>query len=218
MTAPPHPPATPRLPAGRGGRHSGGVTEEQVLLLDESGSAIGVAAKATVHHTDTPLHLAFSCYAFDRAGRFLLTRRALGKRTWPGVWTNSCCGHPAPDEPIAEAIGRRLTDELGLPGPHAPELLLPRFRYRTVMDDGVVENEMCPVYRVVVDGDPVLNPAEVEDTRWVPWQAFAESVLAGTRDVSPWCVLQVRELSALGPDPLTWSAGAAADLPPAAVR
>jgi isopentenyl-diphosphate delta-isomerase len=186
---------------------------EQVLLLDESGNGIGTAAKAEVHHADTPLHLAFSSYVFDHDGRFLITQRAAHKKTWPSVWTNSCCGHPAPDEPIADGVSRRLTDELGLAGPHKIDLILPRFRYRAVMGNGVVENEMCPVFRVVVAADPVPNPDEVDATEWVPWAEFAESVLAGTRAVSPWCALQVQELARLGHDPSAWPVGDPTALP-----
>jgi isopentenyl-diphosphate Delta-isomerase len=52
--------------------------EELVLLLDEDGRAAGTAAKASVHHAETPLHLGFSCYLFNADDRVLVTRRALG--------------------------------------------------------------------------------------------------------------------------------------------
>ncbi|WP_184922469.1 isopentenyl-diphosphate Delta-isomerase [Saccharothrix ecbatanensis] len=188
---------------------------EQVVLLDESGVGIGVADKASVHHSSTPLHLAFSSYVFDSEGRLLLTRRALHKKTWPGVWTNTCCGHPAPDEPMDTAVARRLFDELGLKDVTL-DLVLPAFRYRAVMENGVTENEMCPVFRGLVTGDPTLNPDEVDSFEWAPWAEFAPAVLAGARPISPWCALQVAELWELGPDPSAWPVAQPSTLPAAA--
>jgi isopentenyl-diphosphate delta-isomerase len=187
-------------------------TGEQVVLLDEAGRSIGVAAKASVHHTDTPLHLAFSCYVFDGSGALLVTQRASDKPTWPGVWTNSFCGHPAPGENIAEAVRRRAEQELGIVIDDV-RLALPTFRYRAVMPDGVVENEMCPVFVATTANDVRPDPAEVEAYVWVDWPEFRRSVLDGSRDVSPWCVEQVQAL----PDDPVGAAGQGDEaLPPAA--
>lgn len=188
---------------------------EQVVLLDEQGRGIGTADKATVHHRDTPLHLAFSCYVFSPAGALLVTRRARAKRTWPGVVTNSCCGHPAPGEPFTSAVTRRLGDELGL-AVSSVDLVLPRFRYRAEMGNGVVENELCPVFRAACGDEPSPAPAEVDEFGWVSWPLFVSMVVGGELAVSPWCRMQVDELAALGDDPLAWPVASAADLPPAA--
>jgi isopentenyl-diphosphate Delta-isomerase len=188
---------------------------EQVVLLDEQGRSIGVTDKATVHHHDTPLHLAFSCYVFNPRGELLVTRRARGKKTWPGVVTNSCCGHPGPAEPFTAAVVRRLADELALPEPEV-DLLLPRFRYRAVMPNGIVENELCPVFRAVTEALPVASPLEVDEFGWMSWPLFVSLVTGGELAVSPWCREQVAELVRLGPDPLTWPVAATAELPAAA--
>lgn len=188
---------------------------EQVVLLDESGRSLGTANKATVHHDSTPLHLAFSCYVFNRRDEVLLTRRALTKKTWPGVWTNSCCGHPAPGEPLTSAVRRRLHDELQLPVERV-DLILPAFRYRAVMANGVTENEMCPVFRAITDADPLPEPTEVDSTRWVDWRRFTEQVAVGANDVSPWCQQQLDQLMVLGPDPGAWPTGRETELPAAA--
>jgi isopentenyl-diphosphate delta-isomerase len=58
--------------------------QELFVLLDERHQPIGTARKREVHTDRTPLHLAFSRYLFDSAGRVLMTRRALGKRDLAG--------------------------------------------------------------------------------------------------------------------------------------
>jgi isopentenyl-diphosphate delta-isomerase len=199
--------------------HTGGVVihddPELVVLLDPDGAAVGTAAKGEVHHAATPLHLAFSCYLVDGDDRLVMTRRAATKRTFPGVWTNSFCGHPAPGEALDEAVRRRGRQELGVDvGP--PRLVLPRFRYRAEQD-GVVEREMCPVFTARVTGAPTPDPAEVDDVRPVAWQDLVVAVREGTwAGLSPWCVEQVTELAALGGSPGEWPAADPAALPPAA--
>ncbi|WP_217899983.1 isopentenyl-diphosphate Delta-isomerase [Rhodococcoides kyotonense] len=190
------------------------VTEE-VVLVDSEGRAVGTHPKATVHTTRTPLHLAFSCYVFNGDGEVLVTERARDKNTWPGVTTNSCCGHPGPGEDLGEAVIRRLAQELGI-DVDGIFLLLPDFRYRAVMDNGVVENELCPVFGVLYDGPaPRPNPDEVHRAQWIPWTEFSRFVADGGA-VSPWCADQIPLLQALGADPGLWPVGDASKLPEAA--
>jgi isopentenyl-diphosphate delta-isomerase len=188
---------------------------EAVILCNSDGSAAGTAPKATVHHRDTPLHLAFSCYVLDPAGRVLVTRRAYDKRTFPGLRTNSCCGHPAPGEGMRDAVLRRLRHELGIV-PSELDLILPEFRYRATAADGTVENELCPVYRARATNHRVtVHPQEIHEAWWVPWAEFATQV-DRTDPLSPWGTQQVKQLTALGPDPFGWATAGPALLPAAA--
>ena len=173
---------------------------EHVVLLDAAHRPIGTMPKSAVHTTDTPLHLAFSIYAFGPDGRFLITRRALDKRTWGGVWTNTCCGHPGPDENVADAARRRLRQELGLVAERL-DLVLAEFSYRATASDGLVENEVCPVFVARVSADPVPDDSEVAEWRWVRWADFAAVAQSAPWAVSPWSVEQVQALTAAG-----WSA------------
>lgn len=171
------------------------IQANEVVLLDEQARPCGTAPRVGVHDHDTPLHLAFSLHLVDPDGRTLLTRRALTKATWPGVWTNSCCGHPRPDETPAEAARRRVTEELGLEV-GAPQVVLPDFRYRAVDASGVVEHEVCPVHVVAVPHEPALrpDPDEVAETAWLPWQDLHEAVSRAPMAFSPWLVLQAAQL------------------------
>jgi isopentenyl-diphosphate delta-isomerase len=170
---------------------------ERVVLLDDEGTPVGSAPKSTVHTLDTPLHLAFSCHVSDERGRLLVTRRALGKQTWPGVWTNSFCGHPSPDESPDAAVVRRARKELGIELADLT-VVLPEFRYRAVDVSGIVEHEVCPVYRARIASDLVPNPDEVMDWAWVDERRFTQIVAETPFAFSPWLVLQLPELAKLG--------------------
>lgn len=166
---------------------------EYVVLLDDFGNEIGTAPKASVHGTETQLHLAFSCHVINSDGQILVTRRALHKKTWPGVWTNSFCGHPAPAEPVLAAVHRRAEFEVGL-RVRDLELALPLFRYRAVDASGIVEHEICPVYVARTDDEPQPNPDEVAEYRWVDPLDLAASLSATPWAFSPWLVLQAQQL------------------------
>jgi isopentenyl-diphosphate delta-isomerase len=170
-----------------------GVEAEEVVLLDAYHRPSGTMLKSEVHGVDTPLHLAFSVYVFDTEGRFLVTRRALTKLTWAGVWTNSCCGHPVPGEDLKDAARRRLRQELGLEV-QSINLAVANFSYRAVSPEGLVENEVCPVFTASVDRDPVPDPREVEQWEWVQWEAFTQATAQAPWAFSPWAVQQTMTL------------------------
>ena len=159
--------------------------DEQVVLLSDTGIPVGTYTKARVHTASTPLHLAFSCHVMNDEGLVLVTRRALSKATWPGVWTNSFCGHPAPGETPLEAVGRRAFQELGFEVEGVTSIL-PDFRYRAVDASGVVENEICPVFTARAVGDPNPSPDEVAEWAWITPAALRASVEAAPFAWSPW--------------------------------
>lgn len=175
--------------------------EELVVLLNAGGDPIGEQRKASVHSGETPLHLAFSLHLFDDRGRLLITRRALTKVAWPGVWTNSCCGHPMPGEDLHDAIRRRVRAELNLDVTDL-RCVLPNFAYRAKDASGIVENERCPVFfgAVVYAGsvdDVAPNPDEVMDRAWTDPVATIDAIAAAPFAFSPWCVEQISLLPQL---------------------
>ena len=163
--------------------------DDMIVLVDENDRPIGTAPKLAAHGAETRLHRAFSVFLFDSSGALLLQQRALTKKTWPGVWSNSCCGHVMLHETVENAARRRIRFELGLPRPKL-QVVLPGFRYRAEKD-GVVENEICPVLVGFIDAVPRPNPSEVDGIRWVPWHRFVSEVKQPDSGYSPWAVEEV---------------------------
>ena len=141
--------------------------------------------KDEVHTKDTPLHRGFSVFVFNGKGDVLLTKRASAKKTFPGVWTNTACGHPGPGESAADAAIRRLKEELGIEDVYITEAA--PYQYRFTDSNGIVENEICPILIGYSTQDPRPNSNEVEDWKWMKWEEFLKEINRKTEIYSPWC-------------------------------
>ena len=152
-------------------------TEEMVILVDRQDRQIGIAGKMQAHR-DAVLHRAFSVFLFDGRGRFLLQRRAEGKYHSGGLWTNTCCSHPGPDETLEEAVCNRLCEEMGIRCEASRAF---NFIYRAQVGEGMYEHERDHVFVGRYDGAVAPNEEEVMDWRWMD-AAEVEVELAANRE------------------------------------
>lgn len=159
---------------------------ESVILVDEQNNQIGTAPKDTVHTDHTPLHRAFSLFLFNAQNQLLVTKRATTKKTFPGLWTNSVCGHVAPGESTIDAVRRRANEELHVSIMDLEEVS--PYRYKFADKNGIVEHEICPIFSGITDQDPMINQDEVDEWKWVDWSTFLELIKTDAIGIySPWC-------------------------------
>lgn len=158
---------------------------EQVILVDEFDNQIGIADKETVHTSNTPLHRAFSLFVFNAKNELLLTQRALTKKTFPGLWSNSVCGHVSPGETAIEAAKRRLKQELGMSVSTVTEVS--PYRYSFTDHNGIMENEICPILLTYCYAYPRPNHQEIAAWKWMPWKSFLMEIKSNQNLYSPWC-------------------------------
>lgn len=133
-----------------------------VVLVDENDNEIGYLDKLEAHEKGM-LHRAFSVLIFNSAGDLLLQKRAAGKYHSAGLWTNSCCSHPMPNERMADAVQRRLKEEMGLT---CDTNFLYKFKYRAPLDNNLVEHEMDYVFTGTCDQTPVIDVHEVSEWKF----------------------------------------------------
>jgi isopentenyl-diphosphate delta-isomerase len=136
-----------------------------VVLVDSQDNEVGIMEKMEAHEKGL-LHRAFSIFLFNSKGEMLLQQRALSKYHSPGLWTNACCSHPAPNETTLEAGKRRLQEELGLSTVLVEAF---KFEYRATFDNSLTEHELDHVLVGYTDEFPQLNLDEAQDYRWVRW-------------------------------------------------
>ncbi|MEU4145783.1 isopentenyl-diphosphate Delta-isomerase [Streptomyces parvulus] len=164
----------PITPATATHSSSNGTADAILLeLVDENGVTIGTAEKLSAHQPPGRLHRAFSVFLFDERGRLLIQQRALGKYHSPGVWSNTCCGHPYPGEAPFAAAARRTYEELGV----SPSLLAEAGTVRYNHPDpasGLVEQEYNHLFVGLVQAEPRPDPEEVAGTAFVSSAELSE--------------------------------------------
>jgi isopentenyl-diphosphate delta-isomerase len=105
----------------------------------------------------------------------MLQRRAAGKYHSGGLWTNTCCSHPRPDENTADAARRRLEEEMGFTCPLTP---LFSTHYRAAVSNDLIEDEVVHVFGGRFDGAPDPDPAEVAEWCWKAPDEIARDISA----------------------------------------
>jgi isopentenyl-diphosphate delta-isomerase len=166
---------------------------ERVVLVDERDVEVGSAAKLEAHRTGV-LHRAFSVFVVNSAGELLLQRRAPTKYHTGGLWSNTCCGHPRPGEPITAAARRRLAEEMGF---QCALRRLYGFVYHAELGGGLREHEYDHVFVGRHDADPAPDPCEVSEWRWAGVSELRADVARAPDRYTPWFRMALPDLLAL---------------------
>ncbi len=155
---------------------------EHVILVDEHDNAIGTMEKMEAHQKGL-LHRAFSILVFNSKGQLLLQKRSWKKYHSGGLWTNTCCSHPLPNETMAEATRRKLIQEMGI---DVETEFSHKFMYRTGLDNHLIEYEYDHVYIGRYDEDPTVNQDEVEDWKFVSLDVLRADIKKRPQDFTYW--------------------------------
>ncbi|MET0636035.1 MAG: isopentenyl-diphosphate Delta-isomerase [Chitinophagaceae bacterium] len=145
---------------------------QELILVNELDEQIGTGEKMKIHREGL-LHRAFSVFVFNENGQMLLQRRSLSKYHSGGLWTNTCCSHPAPGQDLEDAAGKRLFEEMGF---NTPLTRVFDFIYRAGLGNGMTEHEFDHVFVGGYNGPVNYNTDEVMDYCYQTMDELKESI------------------------------------------
>jgi isopentenyl-diphosphate delta-isomerase len=155
---------------------------EQLILVNELDEMVGTMEKMEAHQK-AMLHRAFSIFIFNSKGEMLLQQRAEEKYHCGGLWTNTCCSHPRPEEDTAAAAKRRLQEELGFTTPIKKAF---DFVYKAPFSNGLTEYEFDHVFFGEYEGDLRPNPKEVAAVRYLSVNTIQSMMEEKPAQFTPW--------------------------------
>lgn len=153
-----------------------------VILVNEQDEPVGIMEKMEAHQKGL-LHRAFSVFVFDKGGKLLLQQRAAGKYHGAGLWTNTCCSHPYPEEEVSTAAQRRLKEEMGFT---TPLQKIFDFTYRAEVENGLVEHEFDHVFAGEWEGAIVMNEEEVAAYGYETIPAIKNAIAQNPSNFTTW--------------------------------
>lgn len=156
---------------------------EQLILVDEADNELGYAEKYETHKKPVKLHRAFSVFIFNDEGQLLITKRSSSKKTWPGFWSNACCSHPRPNEPVELAAKRRLEEELGF---SCDLEFLFKFIYNADYDHDWGEHELDHIFTGHHNGEIKPDEEEVDEWKFAGTDTLKKDVLNHPEKYTPW--------------------------------
>lgn len=169
------------------------INQDYVILVDDKDRRIGIEEKLEAHRKGK-LHRALSIIIYDSKGRMLIQQRA-EKYHSSGLWTETCCSHPMPNESVYAAAHRKLSQEMGFDCELKP---LFDFLYKADVNNGLIENEYDHVLMGVSDIKPSLNKEEVNDYRFIYTQELKKDIKKDPQKYAIWFRILINELSNRG--------------------
>jgi isopentenyl-diphosphate delta-isomerase len=165
--------------------------EEKVILVDKNDCEVGIEDKI-IAHKEGKLHRAFSIFIFNIKGELLLQQRAITKYHSGGLWTNTCCGHPKPEEPLEKAAHRRLREEMGI---SCKLQRIDSFIYQVNFVNGLFEYEYDHVLVGKFNGSPILNPVEVITWKWIQLNQLKFDIDKNPDNYTYWLKIIINQLN-----------------------
>jgi len=156
--------------------------EELVVLVNENDVPIGLMPKLEAHEKAV-LHRAFSVFVLNDKNELMLQQRAAHKYHSPLLWTNTCCSHQRENETNIEAGNRRLFEEMGFTT-ELKELF--SFIYKAPFDNGLTEHELDHVMIGYYNGEPKINPEEVEAWKWLDIDEVRKDMEENPENYTAW--------------------------------
>ena len=161
-----------------------------VVLVDEQDKFIATEDKLVAHQQGL-LHRAFSVMLYryvDGELQFLLQKRAKTKYHCGGLWTNTCCSHPAENQNVIDSALARLKEELvDIDVKNINLKNIGNFIYRAEFDNGLTEHEYDHVLIGEYNGMPNgFNKNEIDQLSWVSVAVLNIDVAQNSHKYTPW--------------------------------